>query len=1453
MLLPQNNSYQYEYQQQPWLSLFSIGYSGFKQLGNTFSQELLASVIGLTRSYTKYEPTGSSAPKLPKTIPGDWSSHVESTRVRNAPSGGFFIDIPLSVESARPFQLYRELDRSWYDEDMVAVKNKLEAVMPGMFDPTKTLDLSYSTKIGESSLFDPVLERMKTMRYSLKGVIAFRVISPAFELKLYQELSIEDVKSNISQILTSRTLHIYMTVHVSQEAAKFICQGRPYMSVVGSWFMNNLQSYSFTGIKSAASWVTAINPVSQITAKVNAAFNTRADKGLLTAPNGRLIWLPDVNMAAIVEQYIETQNTFTTDNGKKVWVIDDVLNPENRYKVENGVRKLRPKGANSWLAADWENLRGSYINGELMVATFDLAPYRRPEASAYLKYLKEPLSTISLMCITRALVAASATMEIDKEEYHRWVSPNSATSIANLMAMGKAEEAYYSFVSSYTTPPNLSLQESADVQLISDPTLNIFVTTSLVPIVRDIALLIKSAVAKAEAAPNSVQGIYTVMNTLEYFGTAFLVARYAGKTSELEHLDNSERAVYKNPPKVPYNQIKFDVPWLAPIMLFPHQARVWPELSSNARNIILDVAAGGGKTLLTLMYAAFKISQGIKYPLIICPETLIKNYVNDAQWAFQGRMNIVVLNNVTLNSPNWGHERLLELVKNAPVNTIFLTSYHFVIPRVGAAHSHTAMYGSDVLTVSDNTELLRSIFWGCVAMDESHKSKNEDGATNRNLLALCGDIPYKLQASGTYIPDTLKDVVGQYAIMNAQVFGSMEMFLNKYFSKNGYNMTPLPGSQIRVRQAMMEHSLVITVRRLEWGALLPERHDMFHPVAMTEAQEKTYLRVLAIQKEALLAEIKNNPRFASRMKNAIGEGDGADVAALIQTYLARIERYLTVPSLDPEVLEHPECLTGNDRVSPKIPKLIEILREHRAKKIYGKVLVWTQYIKSAEELFNSLPKDLQAHAVLYTAANKNRCISEFNTNPNVWIMVGVEVSMNTGENLQIASRIIRTEFVWNWGTLEQGESRINRPMLDDKRKTEAGGKGIHFDWIFVNNSIDVTKIGRMLAKLIATVKWYYYDNPKYQELAELPMPKMNIETIFSMNDWQSSSGCAQHFQAYGQYMKLEQEQFAEYLSNPNSPRTPVKLRAGKVLKGSGVLANATYIPQTTFWGANNIGLLTWVEYLSSMTSDDGIPCSEDPNYDPAGLIVHTESGDLEVLGFNRGGVTLKCQVPGGKKISIDPNLAWIPTKRKKRVRKQIIEQVTPATNLFVPTAYTEGSEFTLPTYSMSPINVNSQTVLSIDYKEAEENGLQPLLVDLPIVSLALTEMKSPAKLAAYAKKIASQISNCQELLEASRVWRDAPEDFDTYLDTVLLTRVQIEEGAPKMFVIKFDGVYHLAFNQLNFELNTEELPLVEWSETSSAYWCIGNKAYTRTKAYYITRSTTPARVSNKAELREFFA
>lgn len=157
----------------------------------------------------------------------------------------------------------------------------------------------------------------------------------------------------------------------------------------------------------------------------------------------------------------------------------------------------------------------------------------------------------------------------------------------------------------------------------------------------------------------------------------------------------------------------------------------------------------------------------------------------------------------------------------------------------------------------------------------------------------------------------------------------------------------------------------------------------------------------------------------------------------------------------------------------------------------GKVIIFTRYIDTVDSIYNNMPEKWKKIAVPYHGSIKNAKgnLHLFKNDPKIKILVANEQSIKEGHNMQMASRIIRVEWPWTPGDLEQSKSRILRPdvkankeMINSGKAGELFREAIFLDWVIANRTMEVNKHARLIWK---TVEKAYFDEENPENLKEL--------------------------------------------------------------------------------------------------------------------------------------------------------------------------------------------------------------------------------------------------------------------------------------------------------------------------------------------------------------------------------
>lgn len=185
--------------------------------------------------------------------------------------------------------------------------------------------------------------------------------------------------------------------------------------------------------------------------------------------------------------------------------------------------------------------------------------------------------------------------------------------------------------------------------------------------------------------------------------------------------------------------------------------------------------------------------------------------------------------------------------------------------------------------------------------------------------------------------------------------------------------------------------------------------------------------------------------------------DATDFSPLLTKFIA-VDKFLNCPTSD-EFGKY-FLFEDKDKISPKISAINTILDNHFANPSNGKVIIFTHYKDVARHVADSIK--MASKAVYYDSGSPD-ALAKFKKDDSVQIIIAVEQSIQEGQNLQMANRIIRLDLPWNPGNYEQSIARSYR--LPPKDPDEKRYSTLYIDLILCEGTAEITKFARMVSKM----------------------------------------------------------------------------------------------------------------------------------------------------------------------------------------------------------------------------------------------------------------------------------------------------------------------------------------------------------------------------------------------------
>ena len=326
----------------------------------------------------------------------------------------------------------------------------------------------------------------------------------------------------------------------------------------------------------------------------------------------------------------------------------------------------------------------------------------------------------------------------------------------------------------------------------------------------------------------------------------------------------------------------------------------------NTNTAALDVDMGGGKTIIACLDMVRLIREGITTedgervacrPLVVMPGSkLVRNYIDDVKKFFGTNLNIFVLETDQTIKNAVSNSDLVDRMRNAPANTIFVTTYSWLTsgnPYDITLNTEYDKSGNLKLVTKKmfpRVEMLKQVPITAVYLDESHKIKNKSSSQNKAAVALSG-VPVKRLLTGTMVSKDATDIHQQMRFLDSTLIGSEARFIAQYGAgdetgpdgkvKKAKRGDLRPGAEKEAREELRSNG-VLQLRRSSWLPLLPEKDEKFLFVDMSQEHAAVYtamlMKLVATPLKALELGLIDEKQYAFliKLQGALGMDSDED-------------------------------------------------------------------------------------------------------------------------------------------------------------------------------------------------------------------------------------------------------------------------------------------------------------------------------------------------------------------------------------------------------------------------------------------------------------------------------------------------------------------------------------------------------------------------------------------------
>ncbi|KAL6779652.1 hypothetical protein ACKKBG_A13170 [Auxenochlorella protothecoides x Auxenochlorella symbiontica] len=410
------------------------------------------------------------------------------------------------------------------------------------------------------------------------------------------------------------------------------------------------------------------------------------------------------------------------------------------------------------------------------------------------------------------------------------------------------------------------------------------------------------------------------------------------------------------------------------------------ELHTHRTGGILGDEMGLGKTVQIGAFLAGLLASGLYRPsLIVCPATVLRQWLRELRaWAPDLRVGIMH----GLAGGARGAQALVSELAGSAAGLLLTTYEHMRLQR----------------------ELLLSVDWGYVILDEGHKIRNPDAEVT--LTAKQMPTVHRLILTGAPIQNRLTELWSLFDFVFPGKLGTLPVFQAQFglpIQIGGY-------ANASALQVSTAYKCAVVLRDVVGPYLLRRRKADVDVALPPKTEQVLFCMLTPVQRDLYKAYLASK--------------DLKDIFAGHRAALAGID-------ILRKICNHPDLLDrarweasedyGNQERSGKLVVLARVLKHWHAQG--HKALVFTQ----TQQMLDIVEKTVNTEGYRYhrmdgaTAVSQRALLmDDFNDNPNVFLFLLTTRVGGLGVNLTGANRIVVFDPDWNFSTDVQARERAWR-------------------------------------------------------------------------------------------------------------------------------------------------------------------------------------------------------------------------------------------------------------------------------------------------------------------------------------------------------------------------------------------------------------------------------------------
>ncbi|MFP9192156.1 DEAD/DEAH box helicase [Natrialbaceae archaeon A-CW1-1] len=302
--------------------------------------------------------------------------------------------------------------------------------------------------------------------------------------------------------------------------------------------------------------------------------------------------------------------------------------------------------------------------------------------------------------------------------------------------------------------------------------------------------------------------------------------------------------------------------------------------------------------------------------------------------------------------------------------------------------------------------------WDVLVLDEAHYVKNEETDRYELLERLSYDYAYFLTA--TPIQNDVTDLYNIISLLRPGLFGTREGFHNYFVETSQERLINRDELQRRLSEVMIRN------RREETDIDFTPRNVTTRSFKPSPAEQELYQAVTDYVRSAYRKDQGQKLVLMTLQKEVV-----SSPAALEGTVRRRLEDEDDPPVNVGQLETILDCIEAVE-IPTKLDRVQRIVSEAKERVTKGRVIVFTQFRATQQELLETLADDgHRVHAFHggHSSDQKEEIVKRFEREGGVLISTD---AMNEGRNLQFCNVMVNYDLPWNPMKVEQRIGRIHR-------------------------------------------------------------------------------------------------------------------------------------------------------------------------------------------------------------------------------------------------------------------------------------------------------------------------------------------------------------------------------------------------------------------------------------------